>query len=323
MALGASIPSSMSSPRAEDRRLEVLRAAREVHRKPDFCGGWIEADARRFGLRSPSVLERAPDDWFALPQAGRADAVDGGLRMRPGARNVARRMASTAGLRRLVFLRSRGRSTAAVPCSLRFLLCSLSVVQVLAWIFFAPAALAEATDLASFGGQWTRVVDAADDQARIASIESATGDLSWIVRKMATGVLDKSTQPAGELAFFWRGDEMRQQVRGPNGEFDRLVELGAGPKRHVERDGAETTIEWRQTADGLEVHWAQDQAYGRNLYRIDPEGQTLHVEHRLQVTAIEGVEEIVYGSRFERIVPPPVAAAPPGRTASGPGLRLD
>ncbi|MBB84882.1 MAG: hypothetical protein CL931_13825 [Deltaproteobacteria bacterium] len=314
----------MSSPRAEHRRLEFLqRAAREVVGKRDFCGRRLDDSGGRFSVCGPSALQHAPDDSFALPQAGRADAVDSRLRWRRGARIAARRTTSAARLRRLEFLPSQGRSTTAVPCSLRFLIGCLSVVQMLAWIFFAPAAFADAGDLASFVGQWARVVDVADDQGRIASIESATGDLSWIVRKMATGVLGKSTQPAGDLTFFWSGDEMRQQVRGPNGDFDRLVELGAGPKRHVERDGAETTIEWMQTADGLEVHWAQDQAYGRNLYRIDPEGQTLHVEHRLQVTAVEGVEEIVYGSRFERIVPPPVSAAPAGQTASGPGLRPD
>ena len=210
-----------------------------------------------------------------------------------------------------------------MPCSLRFSLRTLSVVQILVLALLSGPAIANQEALSPYGGQWARVEDDAADEARIASIESATRDLSWLVRKMANGALSKSALPAGELTFAWDGDQMRQHVRGPNGEYDRLVDLDGGPTRHTGTDGEETTIEWRQTAEGLEIHWAHSQAFGRNLYRVDPSSQTLHVEHRLQVTAIDGVDEIVYGSRFERQALPAISAAPPDQMASGGPIETD
>lgn len=204
----------------------------------------------------------------------------------------------------------------SLPCSRSLSCWTLSVVHGLMLFVFATTGMTAEADLAAYGGQWSRVADEAADDARLESIDSATGQLSWLVRKMATGVLEKSTEPPGELAFFWDGDALRQRVRGPNGEFDRLVGLDTGPQRTRDPRGEETTIEWRRTADGLEVHWSQAQAFGRNLYRVDEAGQTLLVEHRIQVTAIEGVEEIVYGSRFARLAMPPVSSAPTAQPIS-------
>ncbi len=177
---------------------------------------------------------------------------------------------------------------------------------------------ADDDDLGPYGGQWARILDEAADEARLASIDSATDDLSWLVRKMATGVLQKTTEPPGELAFVRDENGLRQRVRGPNGEFDRPVDLAAGPRRTTDPRGEETTIEWRRTAEGLEVHWSQDQAFGRNLYRVDEAGQTLLVEHRIQVTALEGIDEIVYASRFGRLAMPPVSSAPVPQPAPPP-----
>ena len=207
-----------------------------------------------------------------------------------------------------------------MPCSLRSLLRTLSVVQVLIVSGLATPALAGDASLAPFSGQWARIVDEVADEARLESIGTATGDLSWIVRKMATGVLEKTTSPPRELAFVWDGEALRQRVRGPNGEYDRPVDPGAGPTRQTDPRGEETTIEWRRTTEGLEVHWQQSQAFGRNLYRVDEVSQTLHVEHRIQVTAIDGIDEIVYGARFGRMTLPPVSAAPPAQPVSGDGV---
>lgn len=208
------------------------------------------------------------------------------------------------------------------PCSRRFVRVVLSVVQILAIVGFAGTAVAADPELAPYGGQWARIVDDAAEEARLERIDKATRELSWLVRKMAAGVLQKSTQPPGELTFFWDGDALRQRVRGPNGEFDRLVGVGTGPQRTRDPRGEETTIEWRRTAEGLEVHWSQEQAFGRNLYRVDEAGQTLLVEHRIQVTAIDGVDEIVYASRFGRLAMPPVSSGPPAQPASAHAVDL-
>ena len=203
-----------------------------------------------------------------------------------------------------------------MPCSLRCLLRTLSVVLIPVAVGLAGPVLAEEASLAPCSGQWARIVDEAADEARIESIGTATDDLSWLVRKMATGVLEKTTSPPGELAFTWDGEALRQRVRGPNGEFDRPVDPDAGPIRQTDPRGEETTIEWRRTTEGLEVRWQQSQAFGRNLYRVDERSQTLHVEHRIQVTAIDGIDEIVYGTRFGRMTLPQVSAAPPSQPVS-------
>lgn len=209
-----------------------------------------------------------------------------------------------------------------MPCSRRFSLWVLSAVQVFSLVALATSGAATDDALAPYGGQWARIVDDAEDEARLTSIDTATDDLSWLVRKMATGVLKKTTEPPGELAFVWDGDVLRQRVRGPNGEFDRPVVIGTGPQSTTDPRGEETTIEWRRTDQGLEVHWSQEQAFGRNLYRVDEASQTLHVEHRIQVTAIGGIEEIVYGSRFGRLALAPVSAAPARPPGSGRDLDL-
>ncbi|MEM9176530.1 MAG: hypothetical protein AAGC67_15005 [Myxococcota bacterium] len=193
---------------------------------------------------------------------------------------------------------------------------------LVSWVLGSTLAFAEDDRLSAYHGEWQRIADDAADDARLSSIDLATGDLSWLVRKMATGVLEKTTMPPGELAFFEEADGLRQHVRGPNGEFERPVAVDAGPTQHTDPGGEETTIEWKRTAEGLEAHWAQSRAYGRNLYRLDEGGQTLHVEHHIQVTAIEGIDEIVYGSRFGRTAVPPVSSGPPAEDVSGRELDL-
>ena len=61
MAPGASMPPSMSSPRGDERRDEVLRAAIDVFGEAGFSGGRIDEVARRVGIRRPSVLYHFPD----------------------------------------------------------------------------------------------------------------------------------------------------------------------------------------------------------------------------------------------------------------------
>lgn len=53
MSSSASIPPSMSSPRGDERRDEVLRVAIDVFGEAGFAGGRIDEVARRVGIRRP------------------------------------------------------------------------------------------------------------------------------------------------------------------------------------------------------------------------------------------------------------------------------
>ena len=61
MSFSASIPPSMSSPRGDERRDELLRVAIDVFGEAGFAGGRIDEVARRVGIRRPSVLYHFPD----------------------------------------------------------------------------------------------------------------------------------------------------------------------------------------------------------------------------------------------------------------------
>jgi len=201
------------------------------------------------------------------------------------------------------------------PCSARFRFGTLSVVRksaeamLIAALLAIPAMANESVPLDAFDGRWQRIADESEDAARLSSIDSALEDLSWLVRRMASGILSKSVTPAGEIAFVWDGEALHQRVQGPNGQIDRPVHFDAGPRQQKDGRGEDTTVEWRRTSEGLEVHWTQSQAFGHNVYRLDSDDQILHVEHRIQVTAIDGVDEIVHSARFERESLPAVSSA--------------
>jgi len=201
------------------------------------------------------------------------------------------------------------------PCSGRFRAQTLSVVRgttaglLIAACLSLPVKADESVALDAFDGRWQRIADESEDAARLASIDSAIEDLSWLVRNMASGVLSKSVNPAGEITFVWDGEALHQSLQGPHGQIIRPVRFGAGPLPQQDGHGEDTTVEWRRTSEGLEVHWTQSQAFGRNVYRLDSDDQILHVEHRIQVTAIDGVDEIVHAARFERESLPVVSSA--------------
>ena len=201
------------------------------------------------------------------------------------------------------------------PCSARLRSQTLSVVRgsalglMIAACLSLPTMADESVPLDAFDGQWQRISDESEDAARLSSIASAIEDLSWMVRKMASGVLSKSVTPAGEIAFVWDGEALHQRVQGPHGQIIRPVRFEDGPLQQQDGLGEDTTVEWRRTSEGLEVHWTQSRAFGHNVYRLDSDDQILHVEHRLQVTAIDGVDEIVHVARFERESLPAVSSA--------------
>lgn len=154
--------------------------------------------------------------------------------------------------------------------------------------------------LALFQGHWQRTDSEQAESARISSIDKAIDGLTWVVRKMAGGVLRSTTKPPSEVQFVWDGSSLHQRVNGDNGSFTRPVQLGADPIEAVDDRGDSFTSSWEMADEALSLTWEQHQAYGQNLYRLNPDGQTLEIEHTINVTALSGVEPIVYRSRFKR-----------------------
>jgi hypothetical protein len=166
-----------------------------------------------------------------------------------------------------------------------------------------------AADLLAFEGRWQRIDDPKDDENRRSAIDRALRSLTWIVRRMATGVLNQTTAPAPELEFVWDGQRLYQNMKGKHGPQVRPIEID-GEFLEIEDDrGVPFSSAWAWTGDGLRVVWKQHQAHGSNVYRIDPETQTLLVEHMIQVTAISDIDQIVFHSRFNRSRPHEMSAA--------------
>ena len=171
-------------------------------------------------------------------------------------------------------------------------------------------------ELLRFAGSWSRVADATADAERMAAIDAALADLSWLVRKMASGVLRESTAPPPEVRFVWEGDRLVQHLAVDGEVLVRPVELtesfGIGSA-----EGSSAEPRWRWREGRLEVYWTRDQARGATRFRYEPSDDSLHVAYEIHVTALEGVAPIHYGSRFRRHGPPGTAAAPGAVQVSG------
>ena len=154
--------------------------------------------------------------------------------------------------------------------------------------------------LASYAGRWARIDDPAAEAARLESIDEAVSDLAWIVRRMASRVLRRSAVPPGAVQFDWDGDALHQVVESDNGRFSRPVHLHGPPQTLEDKRGEPFTSRWTLTPSGLEVRWTQEQANGTTRYRLVPGTDSMVVEHSIQVTAIDGVDEIAYRNRFGR-----------------------
>lgn len=181
----------------------------------------------------------------------------------------------------------------------------------------AQLAMPQAASLALFQGYWQRADSEQSESARISSIDKAIDGLTWVVRKMAGGVLRSTTKPPSEVQFVWDGSALHQRVDGDNGSFTRPVQLGADPIEAIDDRGDSFTSSWEMADEALSLTWEQHQAYGQNLYRLDPDGQTLEIEHIINVTALSGVEPIVYRSRFKRN-----PASTPAAVSTGPGREI-
>ncbi len=160
--------------------------------------------------------------------------------------------------------------------------------------------------LADLDGRWRKLESGLDESDRLKSIDTAVEPLTWVVRKMAGGVLRSTTAPKPMLHFIWDGARLHERLRG--GEA-RLIVPGAGPVSAIDSRGEAFEGAWLWTPEGLRFSWRQHQAYGANLYRLDEAKRELTVDHAIHVTAIDGVRPILYRSRFAKDGIPAVSAA--------------
>jgi len=190
-----------------------------------------------------------------------------------------------------------------------FALISALTISPVSLCLAANAAESTVADLSGFEGHWQRVEVSESDAARESAIEKAVKGLNWIVRKMASGVLRRSTAPPPELQFAWDGQQLHQGIVSKDGEFSRLIELDGDLRVLKDNRGVDFASAWTWTDQGLRLRWEQHQAIGNNVYRLDEEAQTLTVRHTIIVTAISNVEPIVFQSRFSRTDVPARSAA--------------
>ena len=194
-----------------------------------------------------------------------------------------------------------------------------------------PAAMVAATtaelepssdELVRFAGRWDQVADADAEVARLENIDAALADLSWLVRKMASGVIRDSTAPPPEVRFTWNGDALAQHLEVDGERFVRPVTLSESAVAEGPRTAREDAVEdgenrWAWRDGRLEVLWTRDQARGFTRFRYDPSDDSLHVDYEIHVTALDGAAPIRYASRFERHAPPSVGTAPRSVQISG------
>jgi len=192
----------------------------------------------------------------------------------------------------------------------------LALVLLIAAGSALGAPMAQAADerpahfaLRDLDGRWLQRDADSDANARRTAIDSAIQPLNWVVRKMAGGVLHTTTAPEPTVHFVWDGERLHQRLTGKRGTSTRPVEPGSPATTGQDSRGEPFEGRWVWTREGLAFQWKQHQAFGTNLYRVDPARHELTIDHSIHVTALEGVLPIVYQSRFREADLPAVSAA--------------
>ena len=196
-------------------------------------------------------------------------------------------------------------------CHLRWILSHLFAVVFLLFAGLGFGSAEPNQELAVYDGDWSQLDSEQDRAARIEAIEDAIDDLSWVLRTMAGPMLRNTTAPPPRMQFVWDGQHLEQHIFEPEGPRVRTIELGRESKDGRDAQGETLDATWHWTGDALRLNWAQHQAHGYNIYRVDPSTGTLIVKHMIQITAVSDVGPIVYESRFERQGLPTVAADRP------------
>ena len=173
-------------------------------------------------------------------------------------------------------------------------------------------AAAEANfDLIPFEGEWSLIESERDDTARISAIEEAVDDLSWVWRQVARPVLTKTTVPPSRIQFTWDGTKLYQHIPESKNEGTRPIAIGGEPLDSTDSRGEPFVASWQWTDQGLQLRWEQHQAFGYNVYRVDPDTGMLVVRHTINITALSNMEPIVFEARFGRSQLSSVSAARP------------
>lgn len=206
-----------------------------------------------------------------------------------------------------------GPDTARAALGVSSLRIGLSLIAIL-WICAASRLGAEDVRPTGFGlsdldGRWIQRDAHLDADARRAAIDTAIQPLTWVVRKMAGGVLHSTTVPDPTVHFVWDGKRLHQRLTGKRGVITRIVEPGAPAATGLDTRGEPFEGQWVWTRQGLQFSWRQHQAYGANLYRVDPARHELTIDHSIHITALGGVEPILFRSRFVQADLPAVSAA--------------
>lgn len=205
-----------------------------------------------------------------------------------------------------------GQTASAAPSTAAFR--ARLLVLAVAWACAASIAVAEDGRPTTFGladldGRWVQLDASQDADRRRTAIDTAIQPLSWVVRKMAGGVLHSTTSPDPTFHFVWDGERLQQRLPGKRGVTTRPVLPGAPAATGVDSRGEPFEGRWLWTSDGLAFRWHQHQAHGTNLYRVDPARHELTIDHDIQITAIDGIAPIAYRSRFVQADLPAVSAA--------------
>ena len=193
------------------------------------------------------------------------------------------------------------------------------ILLALGAILLAAPALAEAppvAELGAFHGAWERVAVEEDDTTRLSAIDSAVSGLSWLKRKMAAPILRATTSPPARYEFVVSEPAL---LFGERGKPPRPLPLD-GTERRGEGPRGEFSAQSRLIDGAIETEWVVEDARGSNRYTVTDGGETLLVEHSIEITALEGVEKFAYQTRFQRI--PTVASAGPAE-ASAQAAALD
>ncbi len=215
----------------------------------------------------------------------------------------------------------RGRRGALRPCALPIVLIGLFIglsggvaaaesAEAASLVAAAPitAPPSATLALADLDGRWRLLEDATATRDRLAAIDTAVEPLTWVVRKMASGVLRSSTAPRPTLDFVWDGRSLHERVPGKDRVESRRIQPGAPAFQAIDPRGEPFEGAWDWTPEGLRLRWRQHQAHGTNLYRMSQDKRTLVVDHSIQVTALDGLRPIAYRSRFAKDPLPAVAS---------------
>lgn len=182
----------------------------------------------------------------------------------------------------------------------------LAGLALMSLTLFVTPAVAE-LELRDLDGEW-RQIEGPSNAERVAAIESAIAELSWVMRTMAAPILKRTTTPPERYEFDVASDYPHGIALAQRDEDLRPMLLDGRERHFTDQGDGEFSTRSQRHPDAIETRWKHGQAHGSTTFRLADDGSTLVVESLLQVTALSGVEPIRYETRFTRT--PDVASKP-------------